>query len=270
MSYTCTPTIQEVKGLEQKLTVGQHVLLNCTGENAGLVADKVFFKDGSAKLFKAGRDSDSVKIDMTFYSAGPHDISKLILTDGVNEVTLSGPTMTVESVLKPTADGKPPQPYDSIFPVALDIPLSYMLYLAGLLILVLGYSIFKARRLAYYSRLKAGLIKYSSPVDPDTQFYKAVRAAEKSGYPLPDLEKAFRLYNVRSYKLPLFELPDQKIYRYFRRNYPEQKHTRVALKKILNEFSELSHGETSPEQKTELVKKIYRYVEKHRGQAPNE
>ena len=103
-------------------------------------------------------------------------------------------------------------------------------------------------------------------MDPDTQFYKAVRTAEKAGYPLEELEKAFRLYNVRAYKLPLFELPDEKIFRYFRRNYPEHKNTRISLQKILGEFSELSKkGETSTEEKNELVKKVYRYVDKNRG-----
>jgi hypothetical protein len=268
--YSCTPTLQEVKGLEQKLTVGQHVYLDCTGEATALDTGKAFFKNGAVKLFKAESDSQALKIDMTFYTAGVHDLGKLVLTDGSTEVTLGGPQITVESVLQPGPDGKPPEGFDSIFPLALNVPLAYWLYLAGAILLVAVYLIIKGKRLAYYSKLKAGLVKYSSPVEPDTQFYKAVRAAEKAGYPLEQLEKAFRLYNVRAYKLPLFELPDEKIQRYFRRNYPEQKNTRIALQKILNEFSELAAKKESvaPEQKNELVKKIYRYVEKNRGLEP--
>ena len=149
MAFSCTHTIQEVKGLEQKLTVGQHVFLDCTGEPALLEPAKAFFKDGSLKLFKVEQNSGSLKIDMTFYTAGNHDFSKLVLTDGTNEVTLGGPQVRVESVLKPGADGKPPQPYDSIFPIELGIPFSYFLYLAGALLLVLIFSVIKARRLAY-------------------------------------------------------------------------------------------------------------------------
>lgn len=285
----CEMTIPPIEGLKDgAMSVGRHVLLNCKSD-APISPSQFDFTKAQFKLSEAETNklklftvlTDAPKeavsggelqvsqaaIDMTFYYTGPQNISQLVLTDGVNELQLAGPSLNVESVIQPSQDGKPPEPFGPIAPIPISIPAAYFMYAVGVIVLFLAYSIFKAQRLAYYRRLKNKLAQYTSPTAPDTQFYKAIRSAEKKNYPLADLEKAFKLYNLRAYSLPMFDLTNEKVIRYFKRNYPQCKITRLHLQKFLGDFEELNKksANLSLEEKNELVKRMYRYVESHKG-----
>lgn len=271
-TLNCQMQIPSVAGLDDaKVTVGRHVVLGCKGEAAEFDVSKAMLKVNESNkdhfhLFKvAGSADQGLQVEMTFYTAGPQPLDQLVLTDGAHELSLSGEPVKIESVLQPPSE-KPQEPFGPVFPVPISIPVSYYLALTGVIVLFGIFTFVKAKRLAYYTKLKNKLQQYSSPIAPDTQFYRAIRTAEKAQYPLEQIEKAFRLYNVRAYRLPLFDLPDEKIGRYFRRNYPECKSTRSSLQKLLSEFQELSRIQNLTfETKSDFVKKLYRYVDKNRG-----
>jgi hypothetical protein len=271
-TFDCQTLIPEVVGLENnKMTVGRHILAACKGDGSeSFDFSKAGFKPEAKyfiHLFKAESSAaDTFKIDFTLYKTGQVKLSDFVLTDGTNEIVMNASPVNIESVLKPTADGKPQEPYGPILPISFAVPLSYYLYFAGLVVLILLFFILKARRLNYYRKLKNKLNQYNSPVDPESQFYRSVRTAEKHGYPLSELEKAFKLYNLRSYRLPLFDLSNERAIRYFKRNYPEHKEARLQLQRLLGEFESLNQiPDVDNERKTELVKKLYRYVDHNRG-----
>lgn len=258
---------------KEKITVGEHVQLTCSGSlKSEFSAEKSEFKldeshKYSLKLFSTKSVGSDTVIDFTIYSPADYKIDDLVLTDGANEIKLSGSTIKVESVLQPSQDGKPPEPFGSILPIGIGTPVYYYLLAVIFIALLTAYFIYNAKRYSYYKKLKEGLKKYESPIDPDTQFYKSIRIAEKSGYPIDQVEKSFRLYNLRAYQLPMFDLPDERIQRYFKRNFPEYKKTRAQLIRVLDELTEMQKRkeELTLSEKQEFIKKLYRFVENNRG-----
>jgi hypothetical protein len=275
-SVDCQIDIPEVSGLESgEMTVGRHLILNCKG-STDLAFDfsKASFKPEAKNLihlFAVDPNDQGFKLDLTIYVTGSVKLADFPLTDGITEIVLNTPDLNLKSVIKPPEGGKPPEPFGPVFPIPINIPLSYYMVFAGVILLIAIFSFLKAKRLAYYRKLKSKLVYYNSPTDPEIQFYRSIRSAEKLNYPVVDLEKAFRLYNLRAYKLPLFDLSNEKVIRYFKRNYPEHKNTRLQLQKLLGEFEELSKDQknANKDEKNELIKKMYRYVDTNKG-LPNE
>ena len=268
----CDINIPEVKGLEsQKMTVGRHLIFNCKSDTSLESVDVAQLSVKSAtqdaisyKVFAIQKPAaDQVQIEMTFYRAQEIQPTEFVLFDGTNEHQINASVLKIESVLQPTQDGKPPQPYNSIFPVTLSIPLSYYIIVLAAVVLTGLYSFFKVKRLNYYRKLKEKLSIHDSPTEPDVQFYRSVRASEKIAYPLLSLEQAFRLFCLRTYDIPMFDLTDEKIIRYFKHNSPALKAERLQLQKNLQEFAALKLQEKNLEleTKTEFVKKLYRFVE---------
>lgn len=258
---------------KEQVTVGDHLLLNCTGDSPpGFSLEKSEFKLNEAnkytvKLLKAEHaDSGAFNLDFTVYAPGEYKINELILTDGINEISLNGATIKVESVLKPSEDGKPPEPFGALMPIGIITPVYYYLLLLFFVLVTGLYGAYRMKRHLYYKKLKEKLKQYDSPITVDAQFYKSVRLAEKGNYPLDQIEKAFRLYNLRAYQLPMFELSNERVLKYFRRNFPKHKNTRHSLHKLIGEFDELQKRENLTfEEKNEFIKKLYRYVDTNKG-----
>jgi hypothetical protein len=273
----CQLEIPAVEGLDNApINVGRHISLKCTSSD---IEPNFSFKDAyfktdesnvnNLKVFSVKpSDGGKFQIDFTFYTVGKHQISQMILTDGVNEINLNAPSeVNIETVIKPSPEGKPPEPFGAIIPMTISTPIYYYMILLAVFILAFVFFVFSLKRLSYYRNLKAKLKAYSSPIDPDMQFYKSIRAAEKLDYPIDKLEAAFKLYNLRAYELPIFDLSNERCMKYFKRNYPQFKTTRLVLHKLLGEFEELSKKskELSIEEKRDFVKKLYRYVDSHKG-----
>lgn len=275
IAAACETQIPSVPGLDDdQLTVGRQAELNCKADLSGLEFDfaKAVLKTSEQnpyayKLIVAKAEGGSAfKLNMVFYSAGEHSLDQLILTDGVNEMALSGKTVTVASVLPPPDPAKPQQPYGAVLPMVMSVPpLYYFLLLAGVILLAVAVWR-RARKFAYYRDLKNKISSYGSPISPDSQFYKNIRAAEKNDYPLAKLDEAFRLYVLRAYQLPMFDLNNAKILKYFKHTLPAQKEARSALQKILAEFEELQkRQDVEALDRAAFVKKLYRFVEQQRG-----
>lgn len=268
----CDINIPEVKGLEsQKMTVGRHLIFNCKSDTSlesvdvsQLVVKSATLDAITYKVFAIQKPSaDQVQIEMTFYRAQEIQPTDFVLFDGTTEHQINASVVKVASVLQPTEDGKPPQAFNSIFPVSLSIPLSYYIIILAVVLLTGLYSFFKVKRLNYYRKLKEKLAVHDSPTEPDVQFYRSVRSSEKQAYPLKSLEEAFRLFCLRTYEIPMFDLSDEKAVRYFKHNSPALKNERLQLQKVLQEFVALKAQEQNLEieAKNEFVKKLYRFVE---------
>ncbi|MCC2678792.1 MAG: hypothetical protein K0R29_1368, partial [Pseudobdellovibrio sp.] len=116
-NFNCQVSMPEVEGLESgKMTVGRHLIADCKGENTeGFDFSKAAVKPEAKyflKIFSVQPESSgSFKMDFTLYLAGEKNLSEFPLTDGTNEIVLNAPPVKVESVLKPTEDGKPQEPF---------------------------------------------------------------------------------------------------------------------------------------------------------------
>lgn len=267
----CRINIPEVSGLEDnKMTVGRKFNLNCIGEyDSQFDFSKANIKNESLEVkFFGAKAVNASEFDAVFtlYKAGEHQLSQLVLTDGLVDIQLKAPSVIVESVLVPTTDGKPQEPYGPIFPVKIAVPFLYFVIIASAFLSILAYSLFRTRKIVYYNGLRSRLKQYDSPVEPDTQFYKSLRSSEKSDYPVELIEKAFKLYNLRAYKIPLFDLSNSKAIKYFKYQHPQLKETRMALHRLLEEMEELKSRETlSVDEKRDFIKKLYRYVDQNKG-----
>jgi hypothetical protein len=156
-------------------------------------------------------------------------------------------------------------------PITLSTPVLYYVIFFSVLILS-GLLIFRrVRRLAQERQLKVKLRDYQSPLAPDAQIYRSLRLAEKAGYPLPDLEKAFKIYLLRSYQVPFFDLTEAAAMAYFKRQWPQLKEMRISASKILSEISDLKaksaiaiNQQGQGEEKNdlnELLQKIFRFID---------
>lgn len=271
----CEIHIPSVDGLEDgKLTVGRTVELTCkTGENiSGFNFAQAYLKPADEnpyihKLIAAQSDGEGgFGLKLVFYTAGEHQVQQLLLTDGANEITLNGNVISVASVLPPADPAKPQEPYGPILPMLMAVPVLYYAVFVTVCLLIAGLVWRRLRRVAYYRELKSKVASYESSIPADSQFYKSIRAAEKNSYPMESLEHAFRLYVLRAYKLPMFDLTDAKIQRYFKQTFPAHKEARSMLVRILGEFDEYRRRKTiDANEKADFVKKLYRFVDHYKG-----
>ncbi len=284
-SLSCQVLIPEIKGLkDQEITVGRHVLLQCRGDVAKvLLWNQLVVKteeknpDYKVKVLKAqalinsGSNSGSnseLSVDLTFYGAGEYKYSDFILSDGQNEIHLGSQNFRVESVIEKSKDQKPPEPFGPVLPALLSWPLFYTLIILGISLLFLAMVAWVIQRRLYYRKLVAKLKDYDSSVPRDLQFYKAVRSSEASPNPLQDLEYAFRLFILRAYKIPAFDLKDNELISYFKKVNPWFKKERLEIKKILSDIQlvQLKSKELQSQEfdslKKSLTQKMYLFADR--------
>ena len=270
-TVSCQLEISEVKGMDaNRITVGQHLFLKCDGIwDQSFEFNKAQIKTSeeqkyTIKVLQAGANKKSgFDLDFVLYSAGDYQFQEFIITDGVREINLGPQKFQVASVITPPEDGKPPEPYGSVLPLSLTWPTYYFISFLILLALLLLALILKLRRRARYKKLIDGLKKYNSTVSPDLQIYKSIRVAEKSNYPIADLEKHFRLYVLRVFQVPMFDLNNKQIVRFFKKRKAMHKKERLSVQKFLDEFEELhkKNDSLSTAERLEFVNKIYRFVD---------
>ncbi len=271
----CDRKISEVHGLkDQELTVGRHLILSCHGE-----IDASFnIKEAQIQLDEKSKNTvvvlkadfkspSSIDVDMTFYSAGEFKFPDLILGDGKSEVHLGPQNFKIETILEKKADGKPQEPFGPILPASLTWPALYTLLLIGAFSLfIAGLTAGIIRRLRYKA-LIAKLKNHDSITLPDLQFYKSLRAAEANAYPIADIEKSFRLYLLRRFQVPAFDLKDRALLSFFKKSHPWLKKQRQEIKKIISDIDLLSTANSkasvaSTEQdKKLLIQKMYIFVD---------
>ena len=263
----CERQIPIVTGLkDQEITVGRHVFFACTGDydkTFNFVNAKVLSTDEKEnlkiKIYKAeARSADQFDVGLVFYSAGEFKFNDLIITDGALQISLGEQNFAVQTVIEQSKEGKPPEPFGPVLPMKLAWPLNYFLILlATVLIIVLGL-IWNIRKRYRYRQLLAKLKDYESSISPDLQFYKSVRKSEITGLKTSDLENSFRLYILRRFNAPAFDLKDASLLRFIKKNSPWLKKERLEIKKILEDIQSLGDSES---EKKILIKKMYHFVD---------
>lgn len=275
-TVNCRIEMPEVKGLETgEMTVGRHLLMTCDGnwdKSFDFTQAKVKLEENNKyflKVLKAeARNTNSFELDLTTYVAGEIDFPEMILTDGTHEISLGKQKFQTKSVLKPPQQGQtqePQKPFGYIFPLRLEWPALYFILAVAAAVLLLVGLIFQLRRAARFAKLIADLKEYNSSIEPDLQFYKSLRVLEKQNYPIPELEKSFRLYVLRAFGVPMFVLNQRQIINFLKKRKPQFKVERQQIDKLLSEFEEISKknsAEIKAEEKQELIHKMYRFVDR--------
>ncbi len=275
-TVNCKIEIPEVKGLEaNEMTVGRHLLLSCEGnwdKSFDFTNAQIKLEENNKNFIKVlkaeARNSSSFDLNITTYVAGQIQFPEMILTDGSHEISLGQQNFQTKSVLKQPQQGQsqePQKPFGFVFPLRLEWPALYFILAVSALILFLVGLIWQLRRAARFAKLIADLKEYNSPIEPDLQFYKNLRSLEKQSYPLPELEKAFRLYVLRAFGVPMFVLNHRQIIKFLKKRKSQFKFERQQIDKLLSEFEEINKkksDEITKEDKQELIHKIYRFVDR--------
>lgn len=170
-SLNCEINKKEVKSLEPgnldpalissgdlNFTVGEEFALVCKGSVTTLfhseeklrfkIADKtsdyrlrLLSLDKSGGEQQIGEASSSLVLNVVSYQVGEHQLGQVILTDGINEMTLALPAFTVISVQKQNAPVQ--EAFPRIFPLSKPLPLESFLSLFFIVIYLFGFILSK-------------------------------------------------------------------------------------------------------------------------------
>lgn len=266
----CTTVIPDVPDLKaQELTVGRHFFLNCQGNwdksfdftKAQFVTDEQ--NKFILKLFKAeARSTDSFDVDMTLYQAGQVQFPDLVISDGTLQVSLGPQKFEVVSVLpKPDPQKpEPPKPFGYAIGM-LHWPMAYTIIFAVMVLAVIIQAIALAARTQRWKQLAAVVQSFDSIQEPDNQFYKTIRELEKKDYPIAEIEKAAKVYILRRFSVPIFNLDLRETVAFIKKRHPQLKEQRRQVYNIVKDIELLAkEKELSTEQKTKFIKRFYEFI----------
>lgn len=266
----CAVNIPEVADLKsQELTVGRHFFLTCEGswDKAFDFTKAQFLTDEQTKfvfkLFKAeARSTEIFEVDMTLYAAGKVQFPDMIITDGTLQISMGQQTFEVVSVLpKPDPQAKePPKPFG--FAISnLHWPMAYTLIFAALLLAVIVQAIMLAARSQRWKRLAEVVLAYDSVQTADNQFYKTIREIEKKDYPIAEIEKAAKVYILRRFGVPIFNLDLKETISFIKKRHPQLKELRRQVYNIVKDIEILSKdANITTEQKTKFIRRFYEFI----------
>lgn len=247
--WTC-----EMKSTEN-LTVGSLFKLSCHGDIEVAWGEgplKAVFPakefDYALAVLKADQLSGkSAELTVTSYRAGQLKPDYIRIVQGEQGFEFSKPEWTVKSVLKPNEQAKP---YPSFGPWTLPLPIWFLVSLALALVLI-GYAIYRTiRRYNQRTRMLADLEKHRTALSPLHQFYRDSRNLRrklhnvKQTEELPsltaELDREFRLYVLRQFKIPTLDWSDREIVRDFKKRHRKTYYrVREPLRKTLRELTKL-------------------------------
>lgn len=268
----CTTVIPDVPNLKaQQLTVGRHFYLSCQGNwdksfdftKAQLISDEQ--TKYTFKLFKVeARSTDSFEVDLTLYATGQLQFPNMILTDGTLQLSLGPQKFEVTSVL-PAPDPKnpePPKPFG--FAIGqLHWPMAYTFVFAALVLAIIIQAIAVAARSQRWKRLAALVESFDSALDPDNQFYKVIREIEKKNYPITEIEKASKVYILRRFRVPIFDLNLKETVAFIKKHHPQLKEQRRQVFNIVKDIELLrQEKDLTTEQKIKFIQRFYEFIAK--------
>ncbi len=266
----CTVNIPEVSDLKsQELTVGRHFFLSCEGtwDKSFDFTKAQFLTDEQTKfvfkLFKAeARSTESFEVDMTLYAAGRVQFPNMIISDGNLQISMGQQTFEVVSVLpKPDPQAKePPKPFGFAIS-SLHWPMAYTVIFAALILAVIVQAIMLAARSQRWKRLAEVVLAYDSVQAADNQFYKTIREIEKKDYPIAEIEKAAKVYILRRFSVPIFNLDLKETISFIKKRHPQLKELRRQVYNIVKDIEILSKdANITTEQKTKFIRRFYEFI----------
>lgn len=265
----CSIQIPEVIGLEKDvLTVGRHFYLNCEGADGSWDRAFDFSKafvvlddknKNTMKVFKIeARNANSFDVNIILYVTGELKISNFKISDGTHDIDLGAQTFKVKSVLEAKTE-KPPEPFGYIIS-HLEWPWQYsaaaLIFFVLSMALVIFIFLNKMKWRGRFERLK----QHDSPLLPDSQFYKEIRKSEKKEFLILDLEKILKLYILRRYRVPIFELSNRQTIILIKKTYPRLKNERRQIFNLFKDMEALKKTNTF-DQRKKFVEHCYRFVE---------
>ncbi|MES2800864.1 MAG: hypothetical protein V4654_00100 [Bdellovibrionota bacterium] len=267
----CAINIPDVPDLKtQELTVGRHFYLSCDGtwDKSFDFTKAQFLTDDKTKfvfkLFKAeARSTESFEVDMTLYSAGKVQLSDMIITDGTLQISMGPQTFEVISVLPPPDPKKPedqPKPFGYAIS-SLHWPMAYTLIFASLVLAVIIQAIMLAARSQRWKALTEVMKAFDSVQAADNQFYKTIRETEKKNYPIVEIEKAAKVYILRRFSVPIFNLNLKETISFIKKRHPQLKELRRQVYNIVKDIEILSKDPNlTLEQKTKFISRFYEFI----------
>lgn len=266
----CTINIPDVPDLKsQELTVGRHFFLTCEGawDKSFDFTKADFLTDEKTqfvfKLFKAeARSTESFEVDMTLYATGKVQFPDMIITDGTLQISMGQQNFEVVSVL-PKPDPKnpePPKPFGYAIS-SLHWPMAYTLIFAALVLAVIIQAIMLAARSQRWKALTEVVKAFDSVQAADNQFYKTIREIEKKSYPIAEIEKAAKVYILRRFSVPIFNLDLKETISFIKKRHPQLKELRRQVYNIIKDIELLAKDPNiTTEQKTKFISRFYEFI----------
>lgn len=240
---------------EAPLTVGAIFKIECTTPSFTLNPSQLKLetpKPYQLKLLQSEVQPDGrIFLKVTSYQVGEIPPEGIILSDGVNKVSLTGIKGTVASVID--KNNPPKGPYGPFGGFVLSLPLFYLwavLLVFGLSFLWMGFRFYRRWQ---KKRLIEGLKKHDSRLSPLTQLHMRFRqlerqrvleqqkAGEVSNSALisqfVEMDEILRVYLIRQFKIPAQDWSDRLILKDFQNRFvflgkELSKELRVLLREI--------------------------------------
>ena len=270
----CTTNIPDVPDLKaQELTVGRHFFLSCEGnfDKTFDFSQAQFLTDEKSKfiskLFKAeARSTESFEVDMTLYTAGKIEFPDMIITDGQLQISLGKQSFEVTSVIpkppppQPGEKQEQPKPFGYAIS-SLHWPMAYTLIFAALVLVLIIQAIMLAARSQRWKQLAEVVKAYDSVQTPDNQFYKTIREIEKKDYPIAEIEKAAKVYILRRFSVPIFNLSLKETIAFIKKRHPQLKEQRRQVYNIVKDIEILAKDPSlTTEQKIKFISRFYEFI----------
>lgn len=242
------------------LTVGRKFGLKCHGD-----IDVAWKQGPLAVIFPKEEDNYSlvvlanpkmsnkeVELVVTGYKPGKHQPDYMRIVQGETGFEVQKPQWEIQSVIK---QGEKPQPYESVGPWSLGLPLWFLISFAIVLLALfyIGYRVF--RRIHQRRKMLAELERHKTTLSPLHQFYRDSRGlrrrlnqaqtAEDAKAVADDLNREFRLYVLRQFQIPTLDWSNRAIIADLRRRHRRvYRRAGANLGKTLRELTRLSESKT--------------------------
>jgi hypothetical protein len=194
------------------MTVGQEFTVKCSGDATSLdpqLLSLLSTPKYQLQLIQVENLTETeVMFKATSYLVGDHKSPKFKLTDGTNEIELSGFDFSLKTVIESKDPQKPPEPFGPFGPLKMNYPI--WLWLAIVFVFaLLAIMVFKAsKNVIERIKLKKYLDSMKTARSPFEELHFELRALEKkrptisSQDYMAELEKCFKVYLVRELRVP--------------------------------------------------------------------
>lgn len=277
------------KNPETPLTVGAIFKIECTTPSFTLNPSQLKLetkKPYQLKLLQSEVQPDGrIILQVTSYQVGELTSEGVVLTDGVNKVSLNGIKTTIASVID--KNNPPKGPYGPFGGFVLSLPVFYLwvvLIVLGLSALWLGFRFYRRWQ---KKRLIEGLKKHDSRLSPLTQLHVRFRQLERQRVleqqkvgevsssalvnQFVEMDEIMRVYLIRQFKIPAQDWSDRLILNDFQNRFAFlgkelSKDLRVLLREIKKNKELVEKVKTTMDNKKErdverLTKQIKRWAD---------
>lgn len=248
-----------------EITVGDIMELNCSDVALQFQAtDKLEIKyDGAKHLLNAlgfaKTESGGLKLSVTSYLPGDHNLKNVKIARGSDEVVIPEMSFKVKSILPTQAQ---PTPIPSFGPLRAEIP-NWWWFMCGFLVLIVV-SVLGALIWRFIKSRKKAEIEAKSVLSPKELFAQQLRKLESHGYHLKGQYKSFALELTLILKRAIGlnftfnaeDMTSEELVDVIERKYkPFHRNSGALLKSMLSELDQIKFAKisSSPEQCAQLI-----------------